>query len=320
MLKFVKDVIDKIDRYNQVNLLEFNPIDKIEIFECKLPQGWQNYTYLIEQKGDYIVKRECDFSAIYDIVFELYCQQVPSYVQNYLKERGIDKTMKAGFVGNVNLLTNKYKNNPIMIRALFDIGLIKLGDWGTYDHFKNRVIFPVYNGNGKIKGLIGRLLPNSPNSNSKAPKYLNSEFLKSENIWFTHKGCSFDRTYVSEGLLDSQMVGQVFRCDSSYILGSSISLQQFQELTLEYENIFFIFDGDEAGKKASDVVEKLAIEYLNYYPSFYTTEYIEKLRIASQHSYFDKANIFIKELPMGKDPCELGYDLLSNYSTLTFFG
>lgn len=302
MQSFVQTILNEIDRFNQDKIPSFQT-EGIEIFDCDpLPFNWQNYTCLIEQQGDYIVKRERDFSPIYENVFDFYCQNVPSFVNYYLNDRGID--LQAGFTNSDNCLFNRYKNKPKMIQALFDMGLIKFNDRGVCDHFRNRIIFAVRDSNGKIQGLIGRKLPSD--KNPKKPKYLNSTFNKSKNIWFTHKGCSSDRAFVCEGLLDSQMIGKVASCDAAYILGSSISIEQFKQLVLEYENIFFVFDGDAAGKKASEVVLELATNYLNYELNIFDFDF----RV--NHGNKPLSNIYIKELHNGTDPCELGYDLFDS--------
>lgn len=119
--------------------------------------------------------------------------------------------------------------------------------------FVNRVIFPIKDAHGTVVSFTGRKIVEGGNS----PKYLHgpgtSIFRKKEVVWNLSQVrrmiAEQNMVIVCEGQLDALAL-----CDAGLpgvaILGSSPSHVQLKLLAGASQNIYFMFDSDDAGEKA----------------------------------------------------------------------
>lgn len=124
----------------------------------------------------------------------------------------------------------------------------------TYDRFRERIIFPIYDQQGRCIAFGGRtLLP------SQQPKYLNSPetvlFKKSECLYNAHRALPIAREQkkllIVEGYLDVitlSLAGFPFVVAP---LGTALSEAHLLLCWRTVDEPMLCFDGDEAGKKAS---------------------------------------------------------------------
>ena len=134
-------------------------------------------------------------------------------------------------------------------------GMIIKKDQKIYDRFRNRVIFPIHNLTGKPIAFGARILTNEKNK----PKYVNSPetliYHKSEILYGLYQARQSIRTkencYLVEGYTD--VIGLHLAGVENVVSSSGTSLTEGQiRLIKRYtDNITILFDGDEAGIKAS---------------------------------------------------------------------
>tara|TARA_R110002072_G_scaffold202521_2_gene360432 strand:- start:2040 stop:3842 length:1803 start_codon:yes stop_codon:yes gene_type:complete len=130
-----------------------------------------------------------------------------------------------------------------------------------YARFRNRIMFPIHNIQGKIIGFGGRLFVESNNNNQ--PKYLNSPetfiFKKSNDLYGLYQALqtsSANRSKDSyflmvEGYMDVISLAQHGISNAVATLGTASSHQHFVKLFKYTEKIIICFDGDLAGKRAA---------------------------------------------------------------------
>lgn len=136
-------------------------------------------------------------------------------------------------------------------------GLLKRRDRdaGYYDTFRDRVLFPIRDEQGRVIAFGGRVLPGSENP----AKYLNSPetplFAKSRVLFgldLARKRIVETRTaIVFEGYADVVMAHQFGIDNSVAVLGTSLTPEHVQVLRRLADRIVLLFDADVAGGAAA---------------------------------------------------------------------
>ncbi len=138
--------------------------------------------------------------------------------------------------------------------ALETAGLVVKGDGGKrYDRFRDRVMFPIHDGRGRIVGFGGRVLDKGE------PKYLNSPetplFSKGRELyglWLARNAIrDRDTVVVVEGYMDVVALAQHGVDHAVATLGTATTPAHAQKLFRLAESVVFCFDGDAAGRKAA---------------------------------------------------------------------
>lgn len=139
-------------------------------------------------------------------------------------------------------------------RAAITAGLlIKHEDSGkTYDRFRNRVMFPIRDGRGRVIGFGGRTL-----GDDKA-KYLNSPetplFHKGRHLYGLYEARQALKNIaymlVVEGYMDVVALAQHGFANAVATLGTATTAEHLQALFRVCDEVVFCFDGDTAGRRA----------------------------------------------------------------------
>ena len=124
-----------------------------------------------------------------------------------------------------------------------------------FDRFRNRVIFPIHNMTGRVIAFGGRIL----SSDKKLPKYVNSPETEIYNkskilygIYFARNAISKeDNCLLVEGYTDVISLHQSGIENVVASSGTSLTKEQISLIKRYTKNITVLFDGDEAGLKAS---------------------------------------------------------------------
>ncbi len=125
----------------------------------------------------------------------------------------------------------------------------------SFDRFRGRVMFPIHALSGKVLGFGGRILKHD----EKAAKYMNSPeseiYHKSKvlyGLYFAKKAITQkDECFVVEGYTDVMAFHQVGIENVVASSGTALSDDQIRLIKRFSSNVTMIFDGDEAGVKAS---------------------------------------------------------------------
>jgi DNA primase len=139
-------------------------------------------------------------------------------------------------------------------QAAIDTGLLVAKEnGGTYDRFRDRVLFPIYDRRGRVIGFGGRIIGEGQ------PKYMNSPeslvFNKSASLLGLYQqGDTIRRmkqAIIVEGNFDLVSLA-VYGCPNVVApLGTALTTQQLKMLKGYGEECVLLFDGDTAGVKAA---------------------------------------------------------------------
>jgi DNA primase len=135
-------------------------------------------------------------------------------------------------------------------------GLIvkKQGGEGYYDRFRNRIIFPICNVEGKVIGFGGRRI-----EESDEPKYINSPeseiYQKRKNFYGIDRSKEHirksKRAIIVEGYTDFLSLFSAGIKNVVATLGTSLTRDHAVILKRYTDRIVVVFDGDESGVKAA---------------------------------------------------------------------
>lgn len=177
----------------------------------------------------------------------------------YLKGRGItEETAKKFQIGfspdSWHGLKEIFPNQGYEEPKLEECGLVIVKDDKRYDRFRNRVMFPIRNPRGKVIGFGARTM-----IAGEEPKYLNSPetpvYHKSQELYGLYEARDAihkkGRAIVCEGYMDVIQLSQAGFTESVAALGTSITPEHVKRLFQLSDNVYFSFDGDEAGFKAA---------------------------------------------------------------------
>jgi len=179
---------------------------------------------------------------------------------SYLRERGIRDDIitkfELGFCPDgKDLFTQAAQREGYKMDFLEKTGLtIKRDDW-VRDRFGGRVIFPVHNVAGRVIAFGGRTLTND----KKVAKYLNSPeseiYHKGRTLYGIYQAkrdiTKLDKCYLVEGYTDVLSFHQAGIENVVASSGTSLTLDQIRLIRRFSPNITIVYDGDEAGIKAS---------------------------------------------------------------------
>ncbi len=181
-------------------------------------------------------------------------QPVAEKAVAYLRQRGVD----GGIANRYGLgfappgwetLTQRF--DPALLQ---EAGLVSSNEkGGTYDRFRNRIMFPIRNRRGQVVGFGGRIL------DSDGPKYLNSPetpvFHKGKEVYGLYEMLQASprppRIIVVEGYMDVIALAQHGITNTVATLGTAATPEHIRLLFRYSDELVFCFDGDRAGRKAS---------------------------------------------------------------------
>jgi DNA primase len=178
----------------------------------------------------------------------------------YLKGRGLEDEIidrfSLGYAGSGReALHDILKEKGFPKEHIKASGLVYFGENGTHDFFRDRIMFPIQDLQGKVIALGGRTMSSSKN----IPKYLNSPdspiFRKGETCFaldlakgrITEKGYSI----IVEGYLDVIMCHQHGFENTVAPLGTALTTGHLRKLKRFADKTVLVFDGDAAGIAAS---------------------------------------------------------------------
>jgi len=181
----------------------------------------------------------------------------------YLKNRGLtEKTIKEWRIGYVRdewrSISDYLKQKGFTENEIDRAGITKTEGKNTYDRFRGRIMFPIFDAAGRVIAYSGRILPAL--DDGKAAKYLNSPqtevFDKSKVLYGYHAAKQairkFDFSVLVEGQMDLLMAHQAGFANTVASSGTALTAEHLKLLKRISNKIIMTFDGDEAGAKAAE--------------------------------------------------------------------
>ena len=202
---------------------------------------------------------------------------------NYLAMRGIDRETSQDFQlgygpDSWDALREHLKGRGFSEAELLQAGLLVESEHGLYDRFRNRVIVPIRDEQGRVAGFGSRSLPTAkqgpPEGGAEAagdddsPKYINTPqtpiFDKGAILYGLDRAKEHirrsDLAVIVEGYMDVIAAHQHENGNVVASMGTALTERQVSLLRQLTENFVLAFDPDEAGRLASERGTQVAYE------------------------------------------------------------
>ncbi len=180
------------------------------------------------------------------------------HARAYVAGRGLDTAtidaFKIGFAPDSwDALLRELDANGVARETAEAAGLLRQGQSGFYDFYRNRLMIPTYATTGEAVAFGGRSL------DGREPKYLNTSttpvYTKGRGLYALNvarrAAAAKDGLVVVEGYLDCIALHQGGFPNAVASLGTAFTAQQAAELRKYAERIFLCFDADAAGTNAT---------------------------------------------------------------------
>ncbi len=238
----------------------------------------------------------------------------PNFI-NFLKERGLNeesvKNFGLGFAPGNNALSSylasipNAKDKEFAMKLAKEIGIIgdsKHGN-GTYDFFRDRIVFPVQDHAGQVRGFQARaVLPD------QKPKYMNSResfIFDKGNILYGFNLAknnirSKDAVIVCEGNMDVVILHQYGFTNSVGTMGVAFSENSSRLLANLTKNFYLGMDSDAAGMKGMERINEMLLtqgilaKYIDFSPSKDPDEFLNEFGRLELIARMDKAPAFLE--------------------------
>ncbi len=176
----------------------------------------------------------------------------------------------------------------VPVELLVEVGLLgaRMEGRGQYDRFRDRVMFPIRDVQGRAIGFGGRIMPESPLL-PRAPKYYNSTetplFSKSDVLYgldlARHAGHAAGYLAVVEGYTDVMMAHQCGVPQVVATMGTALNARHVAQLRRYAPKVVLVYDADAGGMTGVDRALELFVS--------------------------ESVELAVATLPDGLDPCDL---------------
>ena len=202
-------------------------------------------------------------AGLYDLLaeaaawYQAQLKQTPQAIE-YLKQRGLSGEVAARFgVGYAPAgwdgLIRQLGTDEGRLKLLQKAGMLSQGKGGTYDKFRDRIMFPIHDRRGRVIAFGGRALGDD------GPKYLNSPetelFHKGRELYGLYLArksqAKLDQILVVEGYMDVVALAQFGIGNCVATLGTATTGDHAELLFRAADEVVFCFDGDRAGRQAA---------------------------------------------------------------------
>jgi DNA primase len=247
---------------------------------------------------------------------------VGEITRNYVTRRGllpeIIKNFQLGFAPEGwDTLKQYLKDKEYGEAELLASGLlVEREDKNSYDRFRNRLMFPIRNIQGKILGFGGRALDDS------LPKYLNSPqtpiFDKSSSLYGIDRAKiairQKDQAVIVEGYMDVLTAHQYGYANVVACMGTAMTEKQLAIIKNLTRNLILALDADTAGEEAISRSGEMVDNMLSVpLKGYFSMGYDPASMIFSDAQDFE-VKVFV--LPQGKDPDEVIRENASRWQEL----
>jgi DNA primase len=216
----------------------------------------------------------------------------------YLKKRGLnDDTIRNWKIGYVRdewrSISDHLKLKGFADEEIERAGISKTEGKNTYDRFRGRIMFPIFDSAGRVVAFSGRIL----HDDGQSAKYLNSPqtelFDKSKVLYGYDRAKQsirkFDFSILVEGQMDLLMAHQAGFTNTVASSGTALTSEHLTLLKRISNKIIMSFDSDNAGAKAAERGWALALSCGM------------DVKIAEIPKGFDPADLILKDKDEFKD-------------------
>ncbi len=179
----------------------------------------------------------------------------------YFKERGFSnetiEKFQLGYCSDKwDELTVTAQKEGYNLDYLVKSGLTVPAENKYYDRFRGRVIFPIHNISGRVIGFGGRVMGSDTTNRAKYVNSPESDIYHKTNVLYglyfaKNSIISADNCYLVEGYTDVISMYQSGVENVVASSGTSLTTEQVKLIRRYTPNVTILYDGDEAGLKAS---------------------------------------------------------------------
>ena len=202
-------------------------------------------------------------TGLYDILescSKFYVEQLKNHpaAVEYLKGRGLSGEVSRDFdIGYApsgwDALIKHIGTDEKKLAQLKQAGMLSEGKSGSYDKFRDRIMFPIHDRRGRVIAFGGRAMSDD------GPKYLNSPettlYHKSKELYGLYlarqRAGRLDNIIVVEGYMDVVALAQFGFKNVVATSGTATTELQVEILYRAADTVIYCFDGDKAGRKAA---------------------------------------------------------------------
>lgn len=264
------DAITFVMRFKNMNFIE-------AMQDICTVMGWQYDQYVQHRE---VSPKENMARKILDSTTKLYQKAAQSgkfppfqeFVKNRELNEKIVKLYDLGFAPGNNAISvylgslKEEKERGFAISTAIELGLIRKDTYRegeTYDTFRDRIVFPIWDHFGKVMGYTTR----ATRPEQKA-KYMNSPesfvFKKGQILYGFHLAKqemkNRDAVILCEGNMDQIALFQNGFENSVAIMGVALSENGLKRLADLSKNLFLALDNDEGGFKAAERINRQCLE------------------------------------------------------------
>ncbi len=241
-----------------MNYENINFLDAVKLIAEKagIPLQLQEYSAPRQKKFE-------TYYEIYDLAHKFYQNNINTAMgkdaKSYLTNRGLGSDVIKEFeiglsLKNAEMLTKLLQKKEYSAKELVKTGLVNENEKGLHDVFYNRIMFPLWNLEGKVVGFSGRIYQNQDTA-----KYVNTKetdaFKKGELLYNYHRAKNEARkvgqVIVMEGFMDVIRAYTIGVTNVVATMGTAVTKNQALLLKRMAKEVILCFDGDEAGAKAT---------------------------------------------------------------------
>ena len=199
---------------------------------------------------------------IYEFSLKLYQNNLNTKdgkeAKEYLYKRQIDDNIINEFdiglsLKNNDMLTKLLLKKGYEVKDINRTGLVNKSDTGINDIYYNRIMFPLYDLNGRVVGYSGRVYDGTSSS-----KYINTReteiFKKGELLYNYHRAkeeCRLkNQVIIMEGFMDVIRAFTIGVKNVVATMGTAVTKQQALLIKKLGKEVILLFDGDDAGQHA----------------------------------------------------------------------
>ena len=204
-----------------------------------------------------------DLYQIYDISNKFYQNNLNTSLgkiaKKYLEDRHIDddiiKKFQIGLSFNDNKLTKLLVSKGYSENTIVNSGIGVMFNNNINDIYKDRIMFPLWDINGKTIGFSGRIYEGNDTS-----KYINTketDIFKKGSLLYNYDNArksilDKDEVIIVEGFMDVIRLYTIGIENVIASMGTAITKEQVKLIRKLTNNVVLMFDGDKAGRKATN--------------------------------------------------------------------
>ena len=188
--------------------------------------------------------------------------------QEYLKQRGISaKTAEQFRIGyapdDYDAVITALKKKGFTPKELTDAGLAVPGRRGPYARFRGRLMIPIADSSGVVRGFTGRVLDSDGQSNGSQGSHKQAKYVNTPETDVYHKGklvfaldlakqsaIDADAIVMVEGQMDVIAAHQAGTTNVVATSGTALTEEQLRQMLRFTKTLVLALDDDDAGRKA----------------------------------------------------------------------